>query len=132
MRWVNQVRQKNSERPTQALTKLTKGGVVSAAPTLVSFVRTSLRGSVLFQRPLEVRSTRVISPRDEVIRVAYQVIWYDYDLRDGVYAPEQLRRARKRIKRGPVRHYVLRWPGGRPEPVATSHATRVRALPHRW
>jgi hypothetical protein len=94
----------------QALTKLTKVGPALTAPPFVSFVRTLLSGSELFQRPFAVHSRRVISPRDEVIRVAYQVIWYDYDLRDGVYAPEQLRRARKRIKRGPVRHYLLRWP----------------------
>jgi hypothetical protein len=54
----------------------------------------------------------VMASRPEVIRVAYQAIWYDYDLRDGVYTPEQLQRARKRIKRGPVRHYLLRRPGG--------------------
>ena len=54
----------------------------------------------------------VMASRPEAIRVPYQAIWYDYDLRDGVYTPVQLQRARKRIKSGPVRHYLLRWPGG--------------------
>jgi hypothetical protein len=125
MRWLDRLREKNRNAPPSALTKLTKEGGASAEETFVSFVRASLQDAELFRRPLEARPTRVIPPRDEVIRVAYQAIWYDYDLRDGVYTPEQLQRARKVVKRGPVRHYLLRWPGGRPAPGGGHCAMRV-------
>jgi hypothetical protein len=60
----------------------------------------------------------------EKIRVAYQAIWFGYDLPDGVYTLEQLRQARKVVKHGPMRHYLLRWPGGRPTPAGGGYATR--------
>jgi hypothetical protein len=54
----------------------------------------------------------------EVLIVAYQRFWLDYDLPDGTYTPEELRRARLLVKPGPVLRYRLRWPGGRPQPLA--------------
>jgi hypothetical protein len=50
------------------------------------------------------------SPLDapEVIHVNYQRIFYDWDLADGIYTPEQLRKAKMGVKpRGPVQSYTL-------------------------
>jgi hypothetical protein len=42
------------------------------------------------------------------LRIPYQQIWYDFDVRDGEYTPEQLQRACKVVKPwGPVRFYSL-------------------------
>jgi hypothetical protein len=125
MGWLDRLREKNRDAPRPALTKLTKSGCVSTDETFVSFVSAPPGGNEVFRRSAEVSSADVISPYPEVIRVAYQVIWYDYDLRDGVYTPEQLQRARKVVKRGPVRHYLLRWRRGRPSPARGGHATHA-------
>jgi hypothetical protein len=58
----------------------------------------------------------------KVIRITYQVIWFDYDLPDGEYTPEQLCRARKVVKRGAVGHYTLTLP-------AASEGRRAHAAP---
>jgi hypothetical protein len=112
MRWLDRLREKNRNVPLGALTKLTKAGCVRGEETSVSFVSPPPGRHEVFARSPGVSSAVVISPRDEAIRVAYQVIWFDYDLRDGVYTPEQLQRARKVVQRGPVRHYLLRWRRG--------------------
>jgi hypothetical protein len=125
MKWLDRLGEKSRHGPPGALTKLTKAGCVSVEETSVSFVSPPPGHNEVFARSREVSSAVVISPRYEVFRVAYQAIWYDYDLRDGVYTPEQLLRARKRIQRGPVRHYLLRWPGGRSEPLRAHHAMRL-------
>jgi uncharacterized protein YcfL len=125
MKWLDRLREKSRHGPPGALTKLTKAGCVSVEETSVSFVSPPPARNEVFARSREVSSAVMISPRDEAIRVVYQVIWYDYDLRDGVYTPEQLQRARKVVKRGPVRHYLLRWQGGQHKTEGASHATRV-------
>ena len=44
----------------------------------------------------------------EIIRVSYQRIFYDWDLADGSYSPEQLRKAKLVVKPwGPVQTYTL-------------------------
>jgi hypothetical protein len=55
------------------------------------------------------RDHRISEDALEKIRVAYQAIWFDSDLRDSVYTPEQVRQARKVVRHGPVRHYLRRW-----------------------
>jgi hypothetical protein len=52
----------------------------------------------------------------EVIIVAYQCFSLDYDLPDGTYTPEELRRARLLVKPGAALRYRLRWPGGTLQP----------------
>ena len=55
----------------------------------------------------------VAIPRDiveapELIHVTYQRIYYDWDLADGTYTPEQLRKAKMGVKPwGPVQSYTL-------------------------
>jgi hypothetical protein len=45
------------------------------------------------------------------LRIPYQRVWYDFDVRDGEYPPEQLQRARMVVKPwGPVRFYALAEP----------------------
>jgi hypothetical protein len=125
MKWLDRLREKHRNAPPGALTKLTKVGAVSVEETSVSFVSPPPGRNEDFARSPEASSAVVISPRHELNSVAYQVIWYDYDLRDGVYTPEQLQRARKVVKRGVVRCYLLRWPGGRPAPGGGHHAMRA-------
>jgi hypothetical protein len=61
---------------------------------------------------LRVEETAI--PRDmveapELIRVSYQRIFYDWDLADGTYTPEQLRKARVVVRPwGPLRQYTLK------------------------
>jgi hypothetical protein len=43
------------------------------------------------------------------LAVPYQRIWFDWDVPDGEYTPEQLRQAKKRVHRwGGVRRYTIR------------------------
>jgi hypothetical protein len=42
--------------------------------------------------------------------VPYQRIWFDFDVPDGSYTPEELQRANKVVKRGALQSYTLRWP----------------------
>jgi hypothetical protein len=125
MGWLERLREKNRNVPPLALTKLTKAGYVRAEETFVSFVSGPPEGNEDFQQPPATRSTSMDPMPPEIIRVPYQAIWYDYDLRDGVYSSEQLRQARKILKRGPVRHYLLRWQRGRLKTEGACHAARV-------
>jgi hypothetical protein len=97
MKWLERVREKNSLPTPLPLTKLTK---VSAALTelpFVSFVSASPGGSEVFA-----------DPQAEVIKVPYQRIFSDWDLADGTYTPEQLRKAKMVVKPwGPVQSYTL-------------------------
>jgi hypothetical protein len=46
----------------------------------------------------------------EVTHVSYQCIFFDWDLVDGTYTPEQLRKAKVLVKPwGPVQTYALVW-----------------------
>ena len=50
------------------------------------------------------------------LRIAYQPVYVDFDVPDGEYTPEELQRARKRLRPdGPVRYYRLSQEGS-PEP----------------
>lgn len=60
----------------------------------------------------------------EVLIVQYQRFSWDYDLPDGTYTPEELRRARIVVKPGPELRYRLRWPGGIPQPITDRTAGR--------
>jgi hypothetical protein len=49
-----------------------------------------------------------ISETPEVMHISYQRIFYDWDLADGTYTPEQLRKAKIGVKPwGPVQSYTL-------------------------
>jgi hypothetical protein len=67
----------------------------------------------------------------EAIIVAYQRIWFDYDLRDGTYTPADLQHAKLLVKQGPVLRYRLHWPDGTPQPidVGDAQALRLRSQP---
>jgi hypothetical protein len=55
----------------------------------------------LFIPPAEISET------PEVIHISYQRIFYDWDLADGTYTPEQLRKAKMIVKPwGPVQTYA--------------------------
>jgi hypothetical protein len=60
---------------------------------------------------------RVAAPSEAII-VDYQRFSLGYDLRDGTYTPEELRRVKLLVNPGPVLRYRLRWPGGAPQPMA--------------
>jgi len=97
MKWLERVREKNSHPIPLPLTKLTKGSSVSGAETFVSFVSASPGGSEVF-----------VDPQVEVVKVPFQSIFYDWDLADGTYTPEQLRKAKLRVKPWePVQQYTL-------------------------
>ena len=50
----------------------------------------------------------------EEIRVSYQRIYFDWNLADGTYTPEQLRKTKLVVKPwGEMRTYPLVWTGGR-------------------
>jgi hypothetical protein len=65
----------------------------------------------------------------EVIIVAYQQFSVDYDLPDGTYTPDELRRSKLLINPGMVMRYRLQWPGGTPQPidVADEQESRLRS-----
>jgi hypothetical protein len=60
----------------------------------------------------------------EVIIVAYQQFSVDYDLPDGTYTPDELRRSKLLIKPGMVMRYRLQWPNGIPQPSHQDSALR--------
>ena len=60
----------------------------------------------------------------EVIIVAYQQFSVDYDLPDGTYTPDELRRSKLLIKPGMVMRYQLQWPDGVPQPPHQDSALR--------
>ena len=72
----------------------------------VSFVSSSGEGCTVFAEPVET------------IIVGYQRFSLDYDLPDGTYTPQELQRAKLLVKPGGVFRYRLRWPAGRPQPIA--------------
>jgi hypothetical protein len=68
----------------------------------------------------------------DLLEIIYQRIWFDYDLRDGTYTPDELQHARLLVKQGAVLRYRLQWPGGIPQPVdvGDAHASRLRRQPN--
>jgi hypothetical protein len=62
----------------------------------------------------------------EVIIVAYQQFSADYDLPDGTYTPDELRRSKLLIKPGMVMRYRLQWPGGTPQPIDVADKQEAR------
>ena len=71
------------------------------------------------------------SATEEII-VTYQQFSVDYDLPDGTYTPDELRRSKLLIKPGMVMRYRLQWPGGTPQPIdgGDAQASRLRSKPN--
>jgi hypothetical protein len=103
MTWLERVRQKNLTPHSRGTDKTAKS---QDRETFVSFGTSGVNGHEVFTE------TR------EVIIVAYQRFWLDYDLADGTYTPQELKKSRLLVKPGPVLRYRLRWPGGTPQPMA--------------
>ena len=133
MKWLERLRAKTATPTGDALTKLTKG-------TIVSFVSVPSGGAAVFSTPhdpslVETRGDRISAEHVPLTRssatgsiggdldragkqsvalrlvslpVPYQRIWYDFDVPDGAYTPGELRRAGKVVRPwGPVQHYPL-------------------------
>jgi hypothetical protein len=66
----------------------------------------------------------------EVIIVAYQQFSVDYDLPDGTYTPDELRRSKLQIKPGMVMRYRLQWPNGIAQPPHPDSALRAKTEQH--
>jgi hypothetical protein len=62
----------------------------------------------------------------EVIIVAYQQLSVDYDLPDGTYTPDELRRSKLLMKPGMVMRYRLQWPNSIPQPPHQDSALRAK------
>ena len=122
MTWLERVRQKN-------FTPYTSGSDKSDESlngwTSVTFVTAGTKDSEVLVEAPQRRAP-------EAIIVAYQRIWFDYDLRDGTYTPAELQQAKLLVKRGPVLRYRLQWPGGTPQPidVADAQESRLRSKPN--
>jgi hypothetical protein len=140
MTWLERVRHKNFAPYTLGSDKSAKrtegeqknlehyeaGGAKSDkslnGPASVTFDTSGTKDSEVFVEAPQQRAP-------EAIIVAYQRIWFDYDLRDGTYTPAELQEAKLLVKRGPVLRYRLRWPGGTPQPmdVGDTQASRLRS-----
>jgi hypothetical protein len=124
MTWLERVRQKNLTPHSRGTAKTDKSGEADpknlppyesgTAKTDKSQDRETL---VSFGTP-GVDGHQVFTEMSEVIIVAYQRFWLDYDLPDGTYTTKALRQAKMLVKPGPVLRYRLRWPGGIPQPMA--------------
>jgi hypothetical protein len=139
MTWLERVRQKNftpytlgsdksaknTEGDQQNLAHYTSGSDKSDeslnGATSVAFGIAGTKDSEVF--------VEAPQRQPEAITVAYQRIWFVYDLGDGTYTPAELQQAKLLVKRGPVLRYRLRWPGGTPQPidVADAQASRLRS-----
>jgi hypothetical protein len=75
----------------------------------------------------EVLSTSGTALPSEVIIVAYQRFFFDYDLPDGSYTPQDLRQAKLLVKPGPELRYRLYWPGGLPQPITSRQEGRAES-----
>lgn len=62
----------------------------------------------------------------EGIIVIYQQFSVDYDLPDGTYTPDELRRSKLLIKPGMVMRYRLQWPNGIAQPPHQDSALREK------
>jgi hypothetical protein len=61
-----------------------------------------------FKSVPEASSAPLAEHRPEIIHVPYQRIFFDWDLADGTYTPEQLRKAKMVVKPwGAVQTYAL-------------------------
>jgi hypothetical protein len=128
MTWLERVRQKNFAPATNGRAKSTKSQEVDhknleayESGSAKSAKRDDEASSVIFGTAEPVGPEVFVTPSPtftrEVIIVAYQRFILDYDLPDGTYTPQELRRAKLLVKPGPVLRYRLHWPGGTPQPI---------------
>jgi hypothetical protein len=112
--WIERLRQKKSLYSPEQGDKSAKSeaSVTSGTPSSVV--------SEVF-----VTSAQPFVP--EVMIVQYQRFFWDYDLPDGTYTPEELRRARIVVKPGPELRYRLRWPRSTPHPITDRTSGRGSA-----
>jgi hypothetical protein len=133
MKWLERLRAKTGTPTGDALTKLTKvsaagsvsvpsGGAV-VVPTWHDPSPVETRGDAVPAGHLPVttssatanishdldragKNIAALKPVD--LRVSYQRIWYDFNVADGAYTPQELQRAGKVVKPwGPVQYYTL-------------------------
>ena len=128
MTWLERVRQKNftpdtfgSDKSAKSHEDDLKNFELNESGSDISAESQRQTPSVTFgtDEPMG-REVFVEAPQrraSEAIIIAYQRIWFDYDLRDGTYTPDELQHAKLLVKGGPVLRYRLHWPGGTPQPM---------------
>jgi hypothetical protein len=115
--WLERLRQKNRYTVETAVTKMPQEEETTASKKFVdgreavdksaesaTFVTSGTPDST----GSEVFPTPAPSASSEVIIVVYQRFSLDYDLPDGTYTPEEMRRAKLLVKPGPLLRYRLR------------------------
>jgi hypothetical protein len=127
MKWLDRLRQKNREPLPAEVPKVPKAPDKFSIPLPAAVPKVPKAPSVTFGTPSGV-GCEILKDRDEVslprpqergntqeeIRVSYQRIYFDWNLADGTYTPEQLRKTKLVVKPwGEMRTYPLVWTGGR-------------------
>jgi hypothetical protein len=133
MKWLERLRAKTATPTGDVLTKLTKvsvAGSVSvtsggAAVFLISHdplpveIRdyevaaghlpvTTSSATANISHDLDRAGKHITALKPVDLRVSYQRIWYDFNVADGAYTPQELQRAGKVVKPwGPVQYYTL-------------------------
>jgi hypothetical protein len=107
--WLERLRQKNVEDRDPGSAKSAK---IEDEQTSVTCGTESATDLLDFCDPKIVQGRRECSAKSaksgEVLTVPYQRIWFDYDIPDRTYTPEQLRKARKWVYPwGKVACYLL-------------------------
>jgi len=135
MKWLERLRAKTGIPTGDALTKLTKvsvAGSVSVPSGGAAVLSTSydplpvetrgdgVAGLLPLQRSsatasigggLDRTGEHMATLKLVSLHVPYQPIWYDFNVADGAYTPQELHRAGKVVKPGGrVQHYTLQWP----------------------
>ena len=138
MTWLDRVRQKNFApiiRDSDTSAKSQEADYKNFHPYELASAESAKSqqadNSVTFGTPLGV-GQEDFAAQTQVMIIAYQRFWLDYDLRDGTYTPAELQQAKLLVKRGPVLRYRLHWPGGTPQPIdgADTQASRLRSQPN--
>jgi hypothetical protein len=115
--WLERLRQKNLHTVDTAGTKVPKAEETTPSKKIVdgreagdksAESTTFVPSGTPISTVCEVFSTPVPASPSEVIIVAYQRFSLDYDLPDGTYTPEEMRRDKLLVKPGPVLRYRLR------------------------
>jgi hypothetical protein len=136
MKWLERLRAKTATPTGDGLTKLTKvsgagsvsvpsGGAVvvptwhepspvetrgDAVPTgHLPVHRSSATGHI--SHDLDRAGQPIAALKRVSLRVCYQRLWYDFNIADGAYTPQELHRAGKVVRPwGPLQYYTLQWP----------------------
>ena len=134
MTWLERVRHKNFSPDTSASAKSAKS-LEGDHRNLEAYESSSDKSAKSHDGPTSVTfGTPEGLPREvsalltptlpcEAITVAHQRIFFDFDVPDGTYTPQELQRAKLVIKRGPVLRYRLHWPGDIPQPIVGRETT---------